>query len=48
MKHNLGDRNRIEHILEAISDLQLFLKDVDFESFEKIKKNNQLLKESWK
>jgi len=34
MKHELGDRKRIEHVLEAISDLELFLKNVDFEEFE--------------
>jgi uncharacterized protein with HEPN domain len=37
MKHELGDKKRIEHLLEAISDLELFLKDVDFDSF----KNNK-------
>lgn len=37
MKHNLSDKSRIKHILEAISDLELFLKDVDFELFEKNK-----------
>ncbi len=34
MKPKLSDSVRIEHILEAIADLELFLKDVDFELFE--------------
>ena len=33
MKHNLTDKNRIEHIIEAISNLENFLKDVSFEEF---------------
>ena len=35
MKHNLNDKIRITHIIEAISDLEMFLKDIDFETFEK-------------
>ncbi len=33
MKHNLGDKERINHILEAISNLEKFIENVDLESF---------------
>lgn len=34
MKPRLSDSIRIEHILEAICDLEFFMKDVSFEFFE--------------
>ncbi len=33
MKHNLTDKNRIEHIIEAISNLEEFLENISFEEF---------------
>ena len=33
MKHKLGDIHRIQHILDAISEIESFIKDVDFETF---------------
>jgi uncharacterized protein with HEPN domain len=33
MKPNLTDKNRIQHIIEAISNLEEFLKDISFEEF---------------
>lgn len=34
MKHNLGDEARIKHIIEAISNIEIILKNVSFEEFE--------------
>jgi len=33
MKHNLDDKNRIEHILESIKDIETFLTNVSQEEF---------------
>lgn len=33
MKHNLTDKNGIKHIIESISNLEDFLKNVSFEEF---------------
>lgn len=33
MKHELSDLNRIEHILEAIYELELFLNIINLEVF---------------
>ena len=33
MKHNLGDTNSIIHILEAINNIEVFLKNVTLDSF---------------
>jgi len=33
MKHNLTDINRIEHIIESITNLESFLENVSFEEF---------------
>jgi uncharacterized protein with HEPN domain len=33
MKHNLGDTNRIIHILEAITNIEVFLQNVALDSF---------------
>lgn len=33
MKRSLGDRNRIEHILESINDIEIFLENVSLEDF---------------
>lgn len=33
MKSNLGDRQRIQHIFEAIEHIQNFTKDVDYEKY---------------
>ena len=33
MKHDLGNKARIIHIIEAISDIEIILKDIDLESF---------------
>ncbi len=33
MKHELGDKQRILHILDAIKDIEVFLQNFDFENF---------------
>ena len=33
MKHNLGDTNRIIHIVEAINNIEVFLQNVALDSF---------------
>lgn len=33
MKSNLGDKARLEHILDAISEIQSYTKDTDLEEF---------------
>ncbi len=33
MKSKLGDKARLEHILEAIDDIEGFVKDINFENF---------------
>lgn len=33
MKHELGDKARIVHIIEAISDIEIILKDISDEDF---------------
>ena len=38
MKPNLTDKNRIEHIIEAISNLEEFLKDIALKNFQITKK----------
>ena len=33
MKGNLGDKVRVQHILDAIQEIELYLKDVSYEQF---------------
>ncbi len=33
MKGNLGDKVRVQHILDAIHEIELYLKDVSYEQF---------------
>ena len=33
MRSNLGDKARLSHILEAIQELEIYLKDADYNSF---------------
>ena len=33
MKHDLGDKARIIHIIEAISDIEFILNNIDLENF---------------
>ncbi|MCK4664707.1 MAG: DUF86 domain-containing protein [Bacteroidales bacterium] len=33
MRGNLGDKIRIKHILDAISEIELYVSEVDFDSF---------------
>lgn len=35
MKHNLGDKQRITHVLEAIENIEIILGDISFEDFSK-------------
>lgn len=34
MKSKLGDKARVQHILKAIEEIELFLKDADYDKFE--------------
>lgn len=35
MKHNLGDKERITHVLESIENIEIILGDISFEDFSK-------------
>ena len=35
MKHELGDKARISHVIEAIDNIEIILNNVSFEEFSK-------------
>ena len=48
MKHELGDKARISHVIEAIENIEVILNNISFEEFSKNIEKNWQSRDCWK